>query len=207
MRGADENQVVQGVALSRAENEYEERLCRAFSSGRSVVEIARQVRSRRALPIYRMLQRRGLIETKLKRTRYRGPAQMEHCLKRVRLSFAQWCNSWRFDPKLAEEELSQPPAGTPSEVRLAAARDFPSVYAKGERPLDLEEWEREISAAVSGYSFRIEWMPAIERYSGTIIGIDSLRIIGKYPTVIMMELIRFTWLQRAIDILKGPDKG
>ena len=89
----DRENRMEGTALRRIEMEYEKSICRAFSCGKSVVEIARRIGSAKAMPIYRTLQRRGLIGTGLKRSKYSGPAYLQSALKRVRLSFIQWCNA------------------------------------------------------------------------------------------------------------------
>ncbi len=190
-------------ALRRIEQEYELLVTQAFLSGFSVVEISRAIGAKRALPIYRILQKRGLIGTSLKRTRFKGPAEMQGALRRMGLSFTQWCNSYGFDIRIAEAELTGTGTASASGIRQAAVRDFPGIYAKGKPSLDLEEWERQLSSATTGYSYRINWDQRLERYLGTIQGIEDLTVIGKYPSVVIMELVRVTWLLKAIDRLGG----
>jgi len=168
-----------------------------------VVEISRTIGAKRALPIYRILQRHGLIGTSLKRARFKGPVVMCNALHRVGISFIQWCNSWGLDPCNAENELSGFDTASESGIRKAALRDFPKVYTKGKSSLDLEEWEREVSSATTGYSYRIDWDQRLERCLGTIQGIAELTVIGKYPSVVVMDLVRVTWLLKAIDRLRG----
>jgi len=192
---------VETAAVRRIEQEYEIRIGQAFSSGHSVVEISRVIGCKRALPVYRILQRKGLINRSLKRTRFRGPAHLHNALKRTGLSFSQWCNAWRFDPRNAEEELSRIDNLSSSGIRLAAGRDFPNLYAKGKGAIDLEEWERELSSSTSGCSYRIDWDPRLEKFLGTITGVESLTIVGKHPSVVMMDLVRVAWLLKAIDLL------
>ena len=207
MTGPDGENVVESSAVRRIESEFEERVCLAFSSGYSVVEIARRIRCKRAVQVYRVLQRRGLIDRSLKKSRYRGPAQLENFLRRSNLSFTKWCNSWRFDPKIAEHELSIPDPPSPSEVHLAARRDFPNLFGTKEGSVDLEEWEREIISATAGYSFRIDWEPRLEKYLGKIKGIETLTITGRRPSVIIMDLVRVAWFLRAIELLDASEKG
>lgn len=206
MTRADGENGVEGAALRRIVLEYENCVCRVFSSGYSVMEIARQIRCKNAIPVYRTLQKRGLIERSLKRSRYRGPTQLENPLRRSGLSFNRWCNSWRFDPKTAEDELSTLDTTSTSDIRQAARRDFPNLFEKREGSVNLEEWEREISFSISEYSYRIDWEPRYEKFVGTIPGIEALMIIGKHPSVIMMELVRVTWLLKAIELLSAIDK-
>src|SRR5512136_766492 len=130
MTRVDSEKGAEGAALRRIVLEYENSVCRAFSSGYSVVEIAREIGCKKAVPVYRTVQARGLIDRSVRRTRYRGPAQMEMVLLRAGLSFTTWCNSWRFDPKTAQEELSTHGPPSSSEIRQAAARDFPSLFEK-----------------------------------------------------------------------------
>lgn len=194
-------------ALRRVEQEYEKRITQAFSSGYSVVEISRTIGGKRALPVYRILQKRGLIGTSLKRTRFKGPTEMQGALLRMGMSFTQWCNSWGFDPRMAVDELSGIVTDSTSGIRLAACRDFPNLYAKRNSSLDLEEWEKEISSTTTGYSYRIDWDQRLERYLGRIQGVETLKVIGKHPSVVMMELVRATWLLKAIDRLDGIEKS
>jgi hypothetical protein len=123
----------------------------------SVVEITKRIGSVKALPVYRTLQRRGLIGTGLKRSKYCGPAYLQNALKRIRLSFIQWCNAWGFDPKTAEEELNALDTSSSSAIHGAAKRDFPFVFKKGGAPIDLDEWEREIATLDARHSFCIDW--------------------------------------------------
>jgi hypothetical protein len=190
-----------GTALQKIELEYEKSLCHAFSSGMSVVEIAKRIGSAKAMPIYRTLQRRGLIGTGLKRSKYIGPAYLQSALKRVRLSFIQWCNAWGFDPKTAEEELSTPDSQSSTVIQKAARRDFPFVFKKGAASIDLDEWEREIAALDDRPSYSIDWEKRHQRYVGSIKGFDSLTITSRYPSVILMELVRVSWLLMAIELL------
>lgn len=206
MTRVDSEKGAEGAALRRIVLEYENSVCHAFSSGYSVVEIAREIGCKRALPVYRTVQARGLIDRSVRKTRYRGPAQMEMVLLRAGLSFTKWCNSWRFDPKTAEEELSTPDAPSSSEIRQAAARDFPSLFEKRDGSVDLEKWEREISSLSSGYSYSIDWEPRLEKYSGTISGMESITIIGKHPSVIIIKLVKVTWLLKAIERLGAIEK-
>lgn len=193
--------VMENAALRRIENEYENRIGRAFSSGYSVVEISRIIGCKRALPIYRILQRRGLIEASLKRSRFKGPNKLHNTLHRTGLSFNQWCNSWQFDPQKAEYSLSGSITSSTSGIRLAAERDFPRLFAKGNQTIDLEEWEQHISSSTTAYSYRIDWDPRLEKYLGSIVGVELLTIIGKHPSIVMMELVRGAWLLKAIDLL------
>jgi len=188
-------------ALRRIEQEYETLIAQAFSSGFSVVEISRTIGLKRVLAVYRILQKGGLIGTALKRSRFKGPAEMQGALRRLGMSFNQWCHSCGFDVRNAEAELTETGTASASDIREAALRDFPGIYAKGKSSLDLEEWEKEISTAATGYSYRIDWNHRLEKYLGTIQGIEDLTILGKYPSVVLMELVRVTWLLKAIDLL------
>jgi len=190
-------------AVRRIEQEYEIFVTRAFRSGFSVVEISRTIGAKRALSVYRILQRRELIGTSLKRTRYKGTTEMQGALRRMGLSFSQWCNSNGFDARIAEAELTGTGMASVSGIRQAALRDFPGIFSKGKSSLDLEEWEREVSSAATGYSYRIDWDQRLERYLGTIQGVEELTVIGKYPSAVVMELVRVTWLLTAIDRLGG----
>lgn len=197
----DKENRMEGTALRRIELEYEKSLCHAFTSGMSVVEIARRIGSAKAMPIYRTLQRRGLIGTGLKRSRYMGPAYLQNALKRIRLSFIQWCNSCGFDPKTAEEDLNALDTSSPSVIHAAASRDFPFVFNKRGAPIDLDEWEREIATLDAKHSYSIDWEERLHRYVGSIKGNDSLMITARYPSVILMELVRVSWLLMAIELL------
>ena len=197
----DRENRLEGTALRQIEQEYEKSLCRAFTCGMSVVEIARRIGSAKAMPIYRTLQRRGLVGTGMKRSRYKGPAYMQSALKRVRLSFIQWCNAWGFDPKTAEEELAAHDTTSTSLICTAARKDFPLVFKKRDAAFDLEEWEREIATLEDRPSFRIDWDVRRQKYVGSIQGIDSLAIVSMHPSAITMELVRVSWHLKAIELL------
>lgn len=203
----DRESRMEGTALRRIEMEYEKSICRAFSCGMSVVEIARKIGSAKAMPVYRTLQRRGLVETGIKRSKYKGPAYLQSALKRVRLSFIQWCNAWGFDPKTAEEELAARDTSSPSLICAAARKDFPLVFKKGGADIDLDEWEREIATLDDRPSYSIDWEKRHQRYVGSIKGIDSLTITNRYPSAVMMELVRVSWLLMGIELLKNIEKS
>ena len=203
----DRENSLQGTALRRIEIEYEKSICRAFSSGMSVVEIARKIGSAKAMPVYRALQRRGLVGTGLKRSKYKGPAYLQSALKRVKLSFIQWCNSWGFDPKTAEEELAAQDTSSTSLICAAARKDFPFVFKKRGPDIDLDEWEKEIAALDDRPSYSIDWEKRHQRYVGSIKGIDSLTISSRYPSVVTMGLVRVSWLLMGIELLKNIEKS
>jgi hypothetical protein len=189
------------TGLWEIESEYGNCLCSAYSTGCSVVEIARLIGCRKAVSVYRILQRRGVIDSSLKRSRFRGPSELENALQRTGMSFAQWCNSWRFDPKSAQEELSKAEVSAGPEFQQAARRDFPRQSEKDTGQINLEEWEVEVSSPTTVHSFRVDWDQKLERFVGTIPGVESLMIAGKYPSVVMAELVRAAWLLKAIEIL------
>jgi hypothetical protein len=197
----DRENRMEGTALRRIEMEYEKSVCRAFSCGMSVVEIARRIGSAKAMPIYRTLQRSGLVGTGMKRSRYKGPAYLQSVLKRVRLSFIQWCNAWGFEPKTAEEELAAHDTTSTSLICTAARKDFPFVFKKRDAAIDLDEWEREIATLDARHSYSVDWDERPQRYVGSIKGFDSLIIMGKHPSVVMMGLVRVSWLLKAIELL------
>jgi len=201
MTGPTDNSGYENLALRRIEQEYEKLITRAFLSKSSVVEISRTIGAKRALPIYRILQRHGLIGTSLKRTKFKGPTEMRGVLRRIGISFSQWCNSLGFDVRIAEAELTGPATASASAIRQAAMRDFPGIYAKGKSSLDLAEWESEITSVTTGYSYRIDWNQRIEKYLGTIQENEEVMVIGTYPSVVLIELVRVAWLLRAIDRL------
>lgn len=197
MGGADSR------GLMEIEREYGERLCRAFASGRGVVEMARLIGCRKAVSVYRVLQRRGVIDSSLKRSRYRGPPELESALRKTGMSFAQWCNCWRFEPKSAQEELLKADASTRPDIRQAVRRDFPRLCGEETGAVDLDEWEIEVSSLTTVPSFRIDWDHKLERFVGRIAGVESLLISGRYPSVVMAELVRAAWLLGAIEVLVG----
>jgi hypothetical protein len=202
----DKENRMEGTALRRIEMEYEKSICRAFSCGMSVVEIARMIGNAKAMPIYRTLQRRGLVGTGMKRSRYKGPAYLQNALKRVKLSFIQWCNAWGFDPMTAEEELAARDTSSPSLICAAARKDFPLVFKKRDAAIDLDEWEREIATLEDRPSFRIDWDVRRQKYVGSIEGIDSLAIVSMHPSAITMELVRVSWHLKAIELLGDIEK-
>ena len=59
----------------------------------------------------------------------------------------------------------------------------------------------EVSSLTTVHSFRVDWDQKLERFVGTIPGVESLMIAGKYPSVVMTELVRAAWLLKAIEIL------
>jgi hypothetical protein len=193
---------LEGAALRRIEMEYEKSVCRAFSCGMSVVEIARKIGSAKAMPIYRALQRRGLVGTGMKRSKYKGPAYLQSALKRVKLSFIQWCNAWGFDPKTAEEELAVRDTSSPSLICAAARKDFPFLFKKGGPDIDLGEWEKEIATLNAKPSYSLDWDERYQKYVGSIKGIDSLTITSTYPSVVTMGLVRVSWLLMAVEHLR-----
>lgn len=191
------------AGLRQIEEEYGDRLCHAFSSGYSVAEIARMIGCKKAVSVYKVLQRRGLVGSSVKRSRFLGPPELEKPLGKMGMSFVQWCNSWRFDPKSAETELKTIDDSSLSEIHVAARRDFPGTYEKGKGSLNLEEWEREVSSSGTVHSFHMDWDHRLERFVGTIPGVDSLMIVGKNPSFVMRVLFRAAWLLKVIEMLDG----
>jgi len=203
----DRENSLQGTALRRIEMEYEKSVCHAFTCGMSVVEIARKTGSAKAIPVYRTLQKRGLVGTGLKRSKHKGPAYLQSALKRVKLSFIQWCNAWGFDPKTAEEELAAHDTSSPSVICTAAMKDFPFVFKKRGPDIDLDEWEKEIETLNAKPSYSLDWDERCQRYVGSIKGIDSLTITSTYPSVVTMGLVRVSWLLMAIELLRDIGKS
>lgn len=194
---------MEDTGLQQIEEEYGDRLCHAFSSGCSVAEIARMIGCKKAVSVYKVLQRRGLIGSSVKRSRFRGPPELEKPLGKMGISFVQWCNSWRFDPKSAEAELEMVDDSSLSEIHVAARRDFPGTYEKGKGSLNLEEWEREVSSSGTVHSFHMDWDPRLERFVGTIPGAESFTIVGKNPSFVIRVLFRAAWLLKVIEMLSG----
>lgn len=191
------------AGLRQIEEEYGDCLCQAFSSGYSVAEIARMTGCKKAVSVYKVLQRRGLIGSSVKRSRFRGPPKLEKPLEKMGMSFVQWCNSWRFDPKSAEAELVTINDSSLSEIHVAARRDFPGTYEKGKGSLNLEEWEREVSSSGTVHSFHMDWDHRLELFVGTIPGVESLTIVGKNPSFVIRVLFRAAWLLKVIGMLSG----
>lgn len=206
MKRTDRENELEETGLRQIEEEFGDRLCRTFSSGYSVAEIARMSGCKKAISVYKVLQRRGLIGSSVKRSRFQGPPELEKPLGRMGMSFAQWCNSWRFDPKSAEAELSVIEASSLAEIHVAARRDFPGTYEKGKGVLNLEEWEREIISCGTVHSFHIDWDHRLERFVGTIPGVESLAVVGKNPSFVMKVLFRAAWLIKAIGMFDGIGK-
>jgi hypothetical protein len=187
--------------LEDIEMELAESLCDAAAVGLSVLEMATMTGNPKGLKIYRLLQKKGLIGNRVRKSAYRGPPFLGEALERSCLSFAQWCNCWGFDPGPAQTALksdSSLPGVMP--YHDAARRDFPDAY-KIERPggIDLDEWEREIAAKKAGFSYHLDWDEEREEYSGTVPEIPSLQIAGKYPSDLLMILIRGAWLKKSIE--------
>jgi hypothetical protein len=75
------------------------------------------------------------------------------------------------------------------------------LRGKDAGPFDLEEWEVEVASLATVHSFRIDWDQKVERFVGTVPGVESLAIDGTYPSVVMTELVRAAWLLKAIEVL------
>lgn len=203
MKRTDRENGMGSTGLRQIEEVYGDCLCHAFSSGYSVAEIARMIGCKKAVSVYKLLQRRGLIGSSVKRSRFRGPPELEKPLCKMGMSFAQWCNSWRLDPKSAETELEMIDDTSLSEIHVAARRDFPGTYEKGKGSLNLEEWEREVSSSGTVHSFHMDWDHRLVRFVGTIPGVESLTIVGKNPSFVIMVLFRAAWLLKVIEMLGG----
>ncbi|MDD2337886.1 MAG: hypothetical protein PHD01_15090 [Geobacteraceae bacterium] len=206
MKITDRENELEDTGLLQIEEEFGDRLCHAFSSCYSVAEIARMTGCKKAIYVYKVLQRRGFIGSIVKRSRFKGPPELEKPLGRMGMSFAQWCNSWRFDPKCAEAELKMIDDSSLAEIHVAARRDFPGTYEKGKGKLNLEEWEREIISCGTVHSFHIDWDHRLERFVGTIPGVESLTVVGKNPSFVMKVLFRAAWLLKVIGMLDGIGK-
>jgi hypothetical protein len=187
--------------LEDIEMELADSLREAKAAGLSVLEIAAIIGRRKALIIYRLFQKNGLIGNSVKKSRFRGPHFLGEALEQTSLSFTRWCNCWGFDPCLAQTALNSDPS-LPSAKRYheAARRDFPYAY-RDEKPgnIDLDEWEQEITTRQAGLSYHLDWDGVREEYVGTVSEIPSLRIVGKYPSDLLMILIRGAWLKKSIE--------
>ena len=187
--------------IEEMEKEFADAVCEADRAGLSVLEIAAITGSRKGKKIYRLLQRRGLIGNTLRKSGFRGPLMLRESLSRSCLSFTQWCNCWGFDPATAESALNSEPS-LPGAARYhdAARRDFPGAYRA---TADLDVWEREIAADRENFSYHVEWDRKLEVYIGTVPGIPSLEVPGKYPSDILMILIRGAWLKKSIEKIRA----
>lgn len=191
-----------GSAVAR---EFENSICDAFSSGMSVLQICRAIHARKALFIYRILQRRKLVGTSLKRSRFTGPEILRKPLKRSCLSFAQWCNSHAFDPEPAAIALDAHEPGPGRERYLEAARrDFPEACLRNAaQSVDLDTWERELLSGRARLSYHLDWDPFTESYIGTIPGVLHLKITAKRPGDVLADLVRTGWHLHAIARLNA----
>jgi len=190
--------------LAEIESELADCLCEAAASGLSVLEVAAITGRRKAIVIYRLFQKKRLIGNSVKKSRYRGPAILAKVLEPTGLSFAMWCNCWGFDPGVADTALkAHPVLPVAKRYHEAAARDFPRVFP-GERTddIDLDQWEREINTRKEGLSYHLDWDERWEEYVGTVPEIPSLSITGKYPSDLLMILIRGAWLKKSIEKIK-----
>jgi len=191
--------------LQNMEKEFEDGVCKAFTSGSSVIEITRLIGKRKAMYVYKLLQRKRLIGNSLKRSKCIGPASLQKELKRAGISFVQWCNCWTFDPGTAEMVLLQGDGELGGDCYWdAARRDFPKSYkpTTNKTFLDLDEWDRESAAEAVVHSYHLDWDPKLGHYVGTIPDIPSLQIIGKRPSDVLFDLVRAAWLEKSILRLK-----
>jgi hypothetical protein len=191
--------------LEHIEMELAATLREAAAAGLSVLEIAAITGRRKALIIYKLFQKNGLIGNSVRKSKFRGPHFIGEALERTSLSFAQWCNCWGFDPGEAQKALYLDlylPEAKP--YHDAAMRDFPYAYP-GEKPngIDLDEWEQEITTRKAGLSYHLDWDGEREEYIGTVAEIPSLRIGGKYPSDLLMILIRGAWLKKSIEKIEA----
>ena len=106
----------------------------AYREGYSVLVIGRLLAFNNMNRVYRVLREFDAVGKIPKNQRYCLPIELEATFYKIKLSFAQWCNSWDLDPKVAEKAINLGHWETKDpehrEVLDALKSDFHNLYMK-----------------------------------------------------------------------------
>lgn len=156
---------------------------KCFNAGYSVLAISKCLAFNNAGQVYCVLRDRGVVKKLPNNRRFNVTARLAITFSQMRFSFAQWCNSWDLDPKVAEKAIELGPWETKApghiEVFDALKYDFHNLY------LDLyeigNEFDRKYPADRGDgpkHTLLVEWSDADGGYVASIPQVPGIRGVG-----------------------------
>lgn len=156
---------------------------KAFHAGYSVLAISKSLGFNNAGQVYCVLRDKGIVKKLSKNQRFKLPARLEATFAKMRFSYAQWCNSWDLDPKVAEKAIElgywETKAPEHLEVFEALRYDFHNLF------LDLyeigNEFDRKYPADRGDgpkLSLHVNWSDEAGGYIATIPQMPEIKGFG-----------------------------
>lgn len=118
--------------INKLERKEKDLYVTAYREGYSVLVIGRLLGFDNMGRVYTVLRDKGVVAKLAKSQRFTLPVELEATFYKIKLSFAQWCNSWNFEAKTAEKaiKLGHWDAKSPEhrEVLDGLKYDFHNLY-------------------------------------------------------------------------------
>lgn len=158
-----------------------EKICSAYVSGMSVIEIVRVFWHWRVDFVHGVLRKAKLIPV-MDRSEYGRAydidARLIKELEKKGYSFGRWCLGWKFDPIEAAASLKEISEEKVGEVHEAVRRDFPEVYSEiyGGTPPPKKIWTTKNDFAKPSLS--ITWDHVRNAYVAKVIEDPGISAVG-----------------------------
>lgn len=197
---------------SKQWRDFVEELCVAFRKGYSVVELSRALNHPRARLLYEILREAGAV-AKLQRKRqqrYELPDLIGKTLKKVGLSYLQWCNSHNLSPADTEVALAHEPDFTSASsvaAHNALANDWPAMHARlyflaDEAGSDLPGKSPEAGHVRKSLRFVEEYSEITGCYVAYSEGSPDIRGVGETASAARLDHTRRYVMQKSLVKLR-----
>ena len=198
--------------IKKMERKEKDLYVTAYREGYSVLVIGRLLGFDNMGRIYTVLRDKGVVAKLAKSQRFSLPVELESTFCKIKLSFAQWCNSWDFDPKTAEKaiKLGHWEATNPEhrEVLDGLKYDFHNLY------LQLYEIGNELDRKYPSdrgcgpkYTLHVEWDDEESGYVARIVELPDIFAYGATWDAALAELKYLYNVKRRIKKLENLING
>lgn len=192
--------------LTELEHFQMELYVKAYKAGHSVYTIGRRLGFSNFNQIYRVLRDAGAVPHISKGQRFSIPVQLRSTFTKSQFSFAQWCNSWRFSVKMAEEAIAigHWDVEEPEHKKVLAAlkHDFCNLY------MDLYDigniFDRKFPAdrVYPKLSLMVTWDKELGGYIATIPEMPEIKGVGNTWETAQIDMKRYYNAHRRIRKLQ-----
>ncbi len=185
----------------------------SYMSGFSVLEITRVMGARASDYTYTVLRKAGTIPA-LKRgkpPRINLPIALIEIFEQKGISFAKWCNFWRFTTAEALDALEKDDLSDESErtlqIHRALKRDFPDHYHKiyPNSPfiyIDVVRLKQGLIQSATELKVGVSWDNARNCYVATIVD-QNIEGYGESWGKAVSDLEQVWWIRKSIKRLRA----
>ena len=185
-------------------SDFHAKICEAFSSGMSVIEITNLFGYTKINFVHGVLRDAKLIRPMSKKGPQRShdiDARLQQGLDKRGYSFARWCVGWGFDPVEAALTLKEKPADGVSSALDAVRRDLPEIYFEifeGRPPVQKTWQEKKVYPRLS---LNIVWDEVRRGYVASVPETPGVTAIGYNWADALEKMESVQRLMRNISLL------